>query len=128
MHGEKQKDETKLIYQSGALRKIQVSTCLINNMIKLHVYHVKIIKEAKIRPKTIENIKVTLWNEPGREFTVRQLMMEMGFFVLLHANNLTRATSILKHSTAVLSSSGELVEVDSAVLCKSDNQDDEVRA
>ena len=30
MHGEKQKDETKLIYQSGALRKIQVSTCLIN--------------------------------------------------------------------------------------------------
>ena len=57
---------------------------------------------------------------------MRQLMMEMGFFVLLHANNLTRATSILKHSTAVLSSSGELVEVDSAVLCKSDNQDDEV--
>ena len=30
MHGEKQKDETKLIYQSGALRKMQVSTCLIN--------------------------------------------------------------------------------------------------
>ena len=97
-------------------------------MIKLHVYHVKIIKKAKIRPKTVENIKVTLWNEPGREFTVRQLMMEMGFFVLLHANNLTRATSILKHSTAVLSSSGELVEVDSAVLCKSDNQNDEVHA
>ena len=84
------------------------------------------IKDTKSRPKAIKNVTVTLWNEPDQEFTIQQLMVEMGFFVLLHVNNLTRFTAISQHANAVLSKSGDLVEVDSAVLCKLGKEDDEV--
>ena len=44
-------------------------------------------KDIKSRPTSVDGIKITLWNEPEKEFTIRQLMMEMGFFVLLHLNS-----------------------------------------
>ena len=90
------------------------------------MYEIK--KDNKSRPLSVDGIKITLWNEPEHEFTIGQLMMEMGFFVLLHLNSdhLTRRTLISQSASAVIASSGDLVDVGSTVLCKPDHRDDEV--
>ena len=92
----------------------------------MHVCEIK--KYINSRPLSVGDIKITLWNEPEHKFTVRHLMMDMGFFVFLYLNSdhLTRRTLIFQNASTVIASSGDIVDVGSTVLCKPDHRDDEV--